>query len=133
MGDPFTASWPRLEYVLRGVKLRQAKAQGTKPKKRLPVTMDIMDKLRDVWKKDGKNYDAIMLWVASCMCFYGFLHSGEVTVTLLAEIDPEGHLCEGDVALDSLEIPLVVRVNIKASKTDGPVPPRSVCVYRQDG
>ena len=52
------------------------------------------------------------------MCFYGFLRSGEITVPSMAEFDPEGHLCEGDVALDSLEDPAVVRVHIKASKTD---------------
>ena len=28
MGDPFTVSWPLLEYTLRGVKLRQAKKTG---------------------------------------------------------------------------------------------------------
>ena len=36
----------------------------------------------------------------------------------MAEFDPEGHLCEGDVALDDLESPAVVWVHIKASKTD---------------
>ena len=52
------------------------------------------------------------------MCFYGFLCSGEITVTSLADFDPEGHLCEEDVALDSQKNPSVVRVHIKASKTD---------------
>lgn len=118
LGDPFTSSWPVLEYALRGVKLRQAKSRETRPQKRLPVTMDIMDKLRDFWSKEDKSYDSIMLWAASCMCFYGFLRSGEITVASMAEFDPEGHLGEGDVALDKLEDPAVVRVHIKASKTD---------------
>lgn len=82
------------------------------------MTMDIMDKLRDFWSKEDKSYDSIMLWAASCMCFYGFLRSGEITVASMAEFDPEGHLGEGDVALDKLEDPAVVRVHIKASKTD---------------
>ena len=50
----------------------------------------------------------------------------------MTEVDPEGHLCKGDVALDDLEDPALVRVYIKALKTDGPIPPRSVCVYWQD-
>ncbi len=100
LGDPFVLSWPVLEYALRGVKLRQAKSRETKPKKRLPVTMDIMDKLRDFWRSEGSTYDSIMLWAASCMCFYGFLRSGEITVASMAEFDPEGHLCEGDVGLE---------------------------------
>ena len=36
----------------------------------------------------------------------------------MVEFDPEGHLCEGNVALDDLEDAAVVRVHIKASKTD---------------
>ena len=76
LGDPFVSSLPMLEYALRGVKLRQAKSWETKPKKWLPMTMDIMDKLRDFWSKEARqSYDSIMLWAASCMCFYGFLCS----------------------------------------------------------
>ena len=79
--------------------------------------MDIMDKLRQIWSTK-ERYDAIMLWAASCMCFYGFLRSKEITVASVAEFDPEGHLCEGDVALDKLKNPAVVRVHIEASKID---------------
>ena len=39
------------------------------------------------------------------MCFYGFLRSGEITAVSMTEVHPEGHLCEGDVALDDLEDP----------------------------
>lgn len=118
LGDPFSASWPLLEYMLRGIKLRQAKRQETRPKKRLPITPDILRKLRATWERDRRNHDNIMLWAASCTCFFGFLRSGEVTVPSMREYDPEGHLSEGDVALDSQKNPSIVRVNIKASKTD---------------
>jgi len=39
-------------------------------------------------------------------------------VPSMREYDPEGHLSEGDVTLDSLTAPTVVQVHIKASKTD---------------
>ena len=52
------------------------------------------------------------------MCFYSFLRSGEATVPSMREYDKEGHLSEGDVALDSRSNPSVVRVHIKALKTD---------------
>ena len=52
------------------------------------------------------------------MCFYGFHRSGEVTFTSGQEFDPEADLSEGDVALDDLVNPTVIRVHIKASKTD---------------
>lgn len=118
LGDPFAASWPLLEYTLRGIKLRQAKHKETRAKKRLPVTPDILRKLRKYWEKESHNPDFIMLWAACCTCFFGFLRSGEVTVPSMREYDPEGHLSEGDVSLNSRSNPSVVRVHIKASKTD---------------
>ena len=110
------------------MKLHLAKPQETKPKKWFSVTMDVMDKLRDFWSIEDKSCDSIMLWAASCMCFYGFLHSGDITATSMVEFDPQGHLCEGDVALDDLKDAAVVRVHIK----DRPILPRSVCVHCQD-
>lgn len=118
LGDPFIASWPLLEYTLRGIKLRQAKHRVTRVKQRLPITPDILRKLKGSWEKDCHNSDFIMLWAASCTCFFGFLRSGEVTVPSMSEYDPEGHLSEGDVSLDSQSEPSVVRVHIKASKMD---------------
>lgn len=118
MGDPFAASWPLLEYTLRGVKLRQAKQKDTRSKKCLPVTPDILRKLRKSWERKCQDPDYIMLWAACCTCFFGFLRSGEVTIPSSREYDPEGHLSEGDVSLDSQSDPSVVRVHIKASKTD---------------
>ena len=85
---------------------------------RLLITPDILCKLKESWEKDSLNPDCIMLWAASCTCFFGFLWSGEVTVPSLKEYDPEGHLSEGDVSLDSQSDPSVVRVHIKASKMD---------------
>lgn len=118
LGDPFAASWPLLEYTLRGIKLRQARHRDTQSKKRLPITPDILQKLRESWEKDDHNHDHIMLWAACCTCFFGFLRSGEVTVPSSREYDPEGHLSEGYIALDSQRNPSVVRVHIKAAKTD---------------
>ena len=118
MGDPFTASWPLLECALKGVKLRRARSQATRPRTRLPIAPQILSQLRQVWELDKHCVDNIMLWAACCMCFYGFLRSGEVTVPSTKEYDPEQHLSHGDVALDCVKAPSAVRVNIKASKTD---------------
>ena len=70
MGDPFAASWPLLEYTLRGVKLRQAKRKDTRLKKRLPVTLNILRKLRKSWERKYQDPDYIMLWAACCTCFF---------------------------------------------------------------
>ena len=42
MGDPFAASWPLLEYTLRGLKLWQAKSKVTRAKTRLSITPNIL-------------------------------------------------------------------------------------------
>ena len=118
LGDPFTVSWPLLEYPLRGIKLHQAKHRDTCAKKRLPITPGILCKLKMSWEKDHHNPDFIMLWAASCTCFFGFLRSGEVTVPSMRDYDPDSHLSEGDVSLDSQSEPSVVQIHIKASKMD---------------
>ena len=87
-GDPFSASWPLLEYTLRGIKLRQARHPETRAKKRLPITPDILRKLRESWERDKHYHDNIMLWASCCTCFFGFLRSGEVTVPSMKEYDP---------------------------------------------
>ena len=118
LGDPFVASWPLLECTLRGIKLGQAKRSTTRSQPRLPITPAILRWLRCFWEAEKHNPDHIMLWAACCMCFFGFLRSGEVTVPSAKEYDPGGHLSEGDVTLDNVSAPTLVQVRIKASKTD---------------
>lgn len=118
MGDPFEASWPLVECTLKGIKLKQAKRLVTRPRTRLPITPPLLRSMRKFWEEKASDNNNIMLWAACCMCFFGFLRSGEVTVESLKGYDKECHLSVGDVALDSLTDPKVVQVRIKASKTD---------------
>ena len=117
-GDPFVASWPLLECALRGIKLKQAKSAASRPRERLPITPRILRLLKKAWEADGGGRDEIMLWAACCMCFFGFLRSGEITVVSKGQYDPEANLSEGDVRLDNEAPPKVVQVRLKASKTD---------------
>ena len=59
-----------------------------------------------------------MIWAACCMCFYGFLCSGEITVPSRASYDPGAHLSQGDVAIDDPGKTTMVQIKIKASKID---------------
>ena len=59
-----------------------------------------------------------MLWAIACMCFFGFLRMGEVVVPSAAAYDPDVHLSEADVKVDSRSKPSYIEVWIKASKTD---------------
>jgi len=52
------------------------------------------------------------------LCFFGFFRAGELTVHTLQEFDPKRHLSWGDVSVDDLQPPQVLRVHLKCSKTD---------------
>lgn len=77
MGDPFVASWPLLEYVMKGIKTRQARSAPMCAK---PITPPLLLAMRSFWERDKHNVDNIMLRAACCTCFFGFLRSGEITV-----------------------------------------------------
>ena len=77
LSDPHIHLWPKLEYVLKGVKRAQAMAPSS-AKPRLPITPAILRKLREVWLSSPVSRDYCMLWVASLLGFYGFLRAGGV-------------------------------------------------------
>ena len=115
-GDPNMSVMPRLEQVLKGAK-RAAAKQGLKSKPRLPITPDILRKIRSVWFSNP-SYDSRMLWAAASLCYFGFLRAGEITVPSESAYDKGAHLNYGDLAVDSKASPKILRVSIKASKTD---------------
>ena len=64
------------------------------------------------------SHDRIVLWAACWLAFIGFLRTGELTVPGDDAFDPASHLTREDLAVDIPEDPTVVRVRLKASKTD---------------
>ena len=115
--DPYIHLWPRLEYVLKGVKRAQAMVPS-RAKPRLPITPAILRKLREVWLSSPVSRDYRMLWAASLLGFYGFLRAGEFIIPLDKAFDPACHLRMSDITIDSYENPSVLCVTIKKSKTD---------------
>ncbi len=59
-----------------------------------------------------------MLWAAASLCFFGFFRSGEITVPSETTYDEGAYLNFEDVTVDCLENPQLLKVRIKASKTD---------------
>ena len=106
----------QLEYVLKGLKRKSQTTSRT----RLPITLDILKRMRQVWQHHSAPGDAVMLWAAATMCcfFFGFLRSGEVTMSGDRGFDSTRHLVFGDVRLSSYQDPQFVVVQIKASKMD---------------
>ena len=108
---------PRLEYVLAGLKREEAHT-GARPKPRLPITAEVLKRMKQVWLSPPVKADDRMLWAAACTGFFGFLRAGEFTVPSKQAYDPEVHLNLADMAIDSHEHPSLIRLLIKQSKTD---------------
>ena len=113
LGDPFEKPLQFLEYVLKGIKLDQAKKMPAE-RLRLLITPDILQRIWKVWNRDLGNPDLIMFWAACTTCFFGFLQSEENVVPSTKKFDPEVHLSFGDVTLDNPKDPQEVQINIKA-------------------
>ena len=61
LGNPFVnGAMPRLKYVLHGIK-RVETLSGSGSRVRLPITITIMTKLREVWLSPPLQPDNIML------------------------------------------------------------------------
>ena len=112
LGNPFTNDIPRLEYVLAGVK-RQEAYSGTKAKSRLPITVRILQLLKNVWTYQPGLCDAM----SSSLHRILWLPSGrQVYSSIPASIQPSGIWWMQQ--FDSYEAPSLVRLLIKQSKTD---------------
>ena len=116
LGDPCMAQMPQLEYAIKGAK----RLSKCKKRNRLPITPRILAQLKNYWssKKEHGNRDCMMLWGACCLCFFGFLRSGEVVAPTESSYDPDTTLCYNDVRIDNRSKPSFMQVVIKASKTD---------------
>ncbi len=115
-GDPHISNMAKLELVLHGIKRVQALSQ-TAPT-RQPITIELLDKLRGSWLAGTPTWDERMLWAAASVCFFGFFRSGEITVPGDQSFDESCHLTAADVTIDSHRNPSMLRIRLKASKTD---------------
>ena len=107
---------PKLEMVLKGIKKDTASRQNTPP--RLPVTLDIMTRLKAVLLSKPLDYTNIMPWATCCVAFFGFLRCSEFTVPSQVDYQPDTHLSLSDVAIDNKDTPTLVQLTLKQSKTD---------------
>ena len=77
---------PKLELVKKGIKKEKALIS---PRTRLPITIDIISKLKITLGVRSKDHDNIMLWAACALAFFGFLRCSEFTVPSQRRILPD--------------------------------------------
>ena len=111
------AAWPRLQLVQAGIR-RERAHHGPPQTPRMPITADILRRLRAVWMVPPVRDDDCMLWAAASACFFGFFRAGELTVPTASAFDAAVHLAWGDVAVDNADPPSMIRIFLRRSKTD---------------
>ncbi len=123
MGDPRINAMPQLEYVVKGTRKKYSNRPG---RPRLPNTPAVMSAVRLVWEQDADRFNSSMLWAASCMCFFGFLRSGEDVAPTTWSFDPAVHLCYGDVRRDSGNLHTSLPGGTPQSLQNRPIPSRGL-------
>jgi hypothetical protein len=108
---------PRVELIIRGIK-RSKVGFGAPNQCRLPITPDILLKLKGVWSLLPLTADKMMLWAAVCLGFFGFLRCAEFTVPSLDTYDVNRHLSFQDIGLCHPPNVNTISICIKCSKTD---------------
>lgn len=118
--DPGIGNMPRLKQIVRGVGVSRGREGLSHPRSRLPITPNILRRLKCVWiRGDPKvDHDKAMLWATACVTFFTFSRSGEMTVPEGSTFDHRVHLFFTDVSIDKALLPNVVCICLKRSKTD---------------
>jgi len=107
---------PRANHLLKGIRKESGKSKS--PRIRLPITREIMHRIKNLLTKQTTTYQSTMLWAACCVAFFSFLHVSEFTVPSQYSYDQACHLSLADLTLDNRYSPTVVELRIKQSKTD---------------
>ena len=117
LAPPSVADMAKLAQVIRGIKITQASEPGAHHNQRLPITPELLRDIKHNWQKQDITEDKIMLWAAFTTCFFGFLRSGELCCQN-SSFDSTSDLAVNNMTLDSITNPQVIRIHLKASKTD---------------
>ena len=107
---------PYMKLLLRGIQRVRA-CEGPKTI-RLPITTTLMHRIKESLRAAPKDYWNLLTWDACCTGFFGFLRCGEFLLPDGAQFDPSIHLSLADLAFAGSSDQGVIRLQIKASKTD---------------
>ena len=110
------SSLPILKRVLAGVS-RARLGRGQPSRVRLPVTATLLGRIRDDLVRVA-HPEKLVLWAVCCTAFFGFFRLGELLLNNKADFNPRLHLAWGDMAVDSVQAPRLLKFHLKQAKTD---------------
>jgi len=90
---------PRANHLPKGIRKESAKTKS--PKIRLPITMEIMQQIKNLLTKQLTMYQSTKVWAVCCKAFFGFLHVSEFTVPSQHSFNQACHLSLADLTLDN--------------------------------
>ena len=112
------SSLPRLKLVLNGITRARASSGKTQVKPRLPITTDVLWKVYEALSSRPQNYASALLWASCSICFFGFFRVGEIMVPSAHSFSSTRHLSWGDVSVDSIAQPTLLKIHLRFSKCD---------------
>ncbi len=101
-----------------GLTSQKSRNPANPPRVCLPITLQVLIAIKQLWERDGITHDTVMMWAAATICFFGFFRSGEITVPSVVAFDPTVHVTWGDVTFDNSANPSTACVKLKRSKCD---------------
>ena len=107
---------PYINLLIRGIKRTNATRKAAHV--RLPITITLMQRIKQSLAVNPHSYENVLLWAACCTGFFGFLRCAEFLTPDDAPFDPQVHLLLSDLTYRHTAIPPHFEVHVKASKTD---------------
>ena len=112
--DFSVASYPRLNYALRGLHRRVG---GKRQLTHLPFMPEMLAKIHRFWSQSPSTFEHVLLWAAFCLGFFEFMHSGEFTCSSMKEFASD-MLMPQNVAVNSNTAPSHIVIHLNRSKND---------------
>uniref|UniRef100_A0A1X7TTB1 Uncharacterized protein n=1 Tax=Amphimedon queenslandica TaxID=400682 RepID=A0A1X7TTB1_AMPQE len=109
LGPVSQATWPQLAYVVKGL---EREHRDVPTLQRLPITLDVLRKLKAAWESGlEEKVTAYLLWAVSCIAFFGCFRLGKI---LLSKTTKTPALWQPDEFLRSK---LAMVIHLRFSKT----------------
>jgi len=111
------SSLPLLRRVQAGIARVRLQSGEQQAMVRLPITAEVLARLYATLWSSGVR-EKVLWWAVACSAFFGFFRLGELLPESEGSWNAATDLAWGDVAVDSLTEPKMVRIHLKKSKAD---------------